>query len=299
MYSGKFSAGVIILYLAVCVLPWTSVATLIYIVDFFKEGLFGFIKYLISLLPIWMLLAGYIWGKSRGRHNRYCITTEGIYLKIGDGKTEQRIFAPYRRLEDVTCSTEGLPKKYGIVNCRQRKPTSDPNDSLSQYDYFIRLQCIRNYQIVASFIREQIEMTEKNGTAFEQAGVYPVRTDIPPEPSEQDKTPESPQQSFYAAPEQPEYAAIRNDFLDQTMIGAAEYLEQLPQESVSDLQTELFGTNAKRSGTFPDPTVNPLPEWKAPGDSFFGQTEPEDSGAVPDSSAREQGAQGTFYQQGN
>lgn len=34
----------------------------------------------------------------------------------------------------------------------------------------------------------------------------------------------------------------------------------LPEESVADLQAELFGADSELQGAFPDPTVNPLPE---------------------------------------
>lgn len=36
-------------------------------------------------------------------------------------------------------------------------------------------------------------------------------------------------------------------------------LASLPDETVSDIQAELFGMNAEQQGAFPDPTVNPLP----------------------------------------
>lgn len=36
-------------------------------------------------------------------------------------------------------------------------------------------------------------------------------------------------------------------------------LGDLPEETVADLQAELFGVNAELQGAFPDPTVNPLP----------------------------------------
>lgn len=93
-------------------------------------------------------------------------------------------------------------------------------------------------------------------------------------------------------------------FLDPDAATDEELLAMLSDDSVSDLQAELFGASAKLSGAFPDPTVNPLPEWKAPEDPFFSQTKPEGTGKVPDPSdrdqaSREQTAQGTFYQQGS
>ena len=93
-------------------------------------------------------------------------------------------------------------------------------------------------------------------------------------------------------------------FLDPDAATDEELLAMLSDDSVSDLQAELFGASAKLSGAFPDPTVNPLPEWKAAEDPFFSQTKPEGTGTVPDPSdrdqaSREQEAQGTFYQQGS
>jgi hypothetical protein len=37
-------------------------------------------------------------------------------------------------------------------------------------------------------------------------------------------------------------------------------LGDLPEETVADLQAELFGADAALQGAFPDPTVNPLPK---------------------------------------
>lgn len=48
-------------------------------------------------------------------------------------------------------------------------------------------------------------------------------------------------------------------FLDPDAATDEELLAMLSDDSVSDLQTELFGADAKLSGAFPDPTVNPLP----------------------------------------
>lgn len=47
--------------------------------------------------------------------------------------------------------------------------------------------------------------------------------------------------------------------------------DALPKESVTDIQTELFGADPKLTGAFPDPTVNPLPELPEDSDNQFMQ----------------------------
>ena len=44
------------------------------------------------------------------------------------------------------------------------------------------------------------------------------------------------------------------------VIMVGDHVTALPEESVADLQAELFGADAAQQGAFPDPTVNPLPE---------------------------------------
>ena len=56
---------------------------------------------------------------------------------------------------------------------------------------------------------------------------------------------------------------------DSLFLGSAEekqeaIIENLPDESVSELQAELFGANAEQQGAFADPAVNPLPELPEP-----------------------------------
>ena len=64
----------------------------------------------------------------------------------------------------------------------------------------------------------------------------------------------------------------RGEFLNPDSVPEYVFPDELPQESFADLQTELFGADPELTGTFPDPTVNPLPELPDDsGDQFMQQ----------------------------
>ena len=54
-------------------------------------------------------------------------------------------------------------------------------------------------------------------------------------------------------------AGEQRSFLDPDYASDAEVIEALPEDSVADLQSELFGAHAAQQRAFPDPSVNPLP----------------------------------------
>ena len=60
-------------------------------------------------------------------------------------------------------------------------------------------------------------------------------------------------------------------FLNPDAAAEREMLDKMPDESVSELQAELFGANAEPQSAFADPTVNPLPELPEPQDNEQGQ----------------------------
>ena len=53
-------------------------------------------------------------------------------------------------------------------------------------------------------------------------------------------------------------------FLNPDAAAERAMLDKMPDESVSELQAELFGADAEQQGAFADPTVNPLPELSEP-----------------------------------
>ena len=58
----------------------------------------------------------------------------------------------------------------------------------------------------------------------------------------------------------------RGDFLDQTAAADDAFFRNTPDESFSELQQELFGSEEVRTQAFPDPSVNPLPLLHEPQD---------------------------------
>ena len=70
-----------------------------------------------------------------------------------------------------------------------------------------------------------------------------------------------PQQAFFGNMLNPaEPSGKPRSFLNPDAAAEAEWLEQMEDESVRDLQQELFGSESMQTHAFPDPTVNPLPE---------------------------------------
>lgn len=70
-----------------------------------------------------------------------------------------------------------------------------------------------------------------------------------------------PQQAFFGNMLNPaESSGKPRSFLNPDAAAEAEWLEQMEEESVRELQQELFGSESMQTHAFPDPTVNPLPE---------------------------------------
>ena len=70
-----------------------------------------------------------------------------------------------------------------------------------------------------------------------------------------------PQAAFFGGMQNPvQETGVAGTFLESQPEADAALLERLPDESVADLQKELFAGEALQTNAFPDPTVNPLPQ---------------------------------------
>ncbi len=186
---------------------------------------------------------------------RYYVTSKGIYAQNSNGTNTTTVFMSYAELNTIECErlNDLILYKLGTLTCRERN-----------LGRFIRITNIQMPELVEGIInnqKERYELELETGIpAALQDADYPIRMDIPADTIPETEPAVQPEQTFFAVPVQQEYAALRNDFLDQTVIGGAEQLENLPDASVASLQQELFGGEAMRTQIFPDPTVNPLPE---------------------------------------
>lgn len=74
-----------------------------------------------------------------------------------------------------------------------------------------------------------------------------------------------PQAAFFGGMQpEPAVPGSGERFFGSDPVSDAALLEKLPDESVADLQQELFGGEAMQTHAFPDPTVNPLPQLSEP-----------------------------------
>ena len=188
---------------------------------------------------------------------KYYVTNKGIYEHNPRNMNTPTVFMSYDDLESVCCEHlhDIFLNKLGILTC------------MDHIGRFIRIANIQMPEYVEGIINDQKERYElelETGIpAALQDADYPIRMDIPADTIPETEPAAQPEQTFFAAPAQQEYAALRNDFLDQTVIGGAEQLENLPDTSVAALQHELFGNEAPQTQAIPDPTVHPLPELPA------------------------------------
>lgn len=151
----------------------------------------------------------------------YCVTNKGVYLQTGTGKKTSVIFVPYAHIREISCDAETLD--YGNVTCTLRRENDFGSVSVS-------LKHVADYQGVKDIIVRQLALYRE---AEQKALRRSADAHVPAE----------------AVP----LLAVTDAF-------DAPLPDDLPEETVADLQAELFGADAAQQGAFPDPTVNPLPE---------------------------------------
>lgn len=199
------------------------------------------------LVPLFVLLGPsiacvlYSMGEvGRFASTTYCITDRGVYIQSGTGKKANTMFTPYAKIADAACKSDSLDGMLGTgtVNCILKRQKTDgvkkPLKSIS-------LQHIEDYEQVQRVISRQLTASSAAETETVQDTPVLTASDV-----------RDPSQAFFGT--------------QQPVSGSESFLQPagaevvLPEETVADLQTELFGTNAELQGAFPDPTVNPLPK---------------------------------------
>ena len=202
------------------------------------------------------------------KNTHYCISEKNIYIQTGIDGGEETICRPIEYFH--TIEIEELKYNLGTVICGYGKD--------SGYQSY-KLEFLPDYQTAYDLI-QQIRDHQPMSEATEQK--ESVRSEVPSFPEDlliqrfplappSDRTPDD---IFFGDTDQ-SYLQRKNrgEFLNPNSVPEYEFPDELPQESVADLQAELFGANSELTGAFPDPTVNPLPEFPEDSDDQFMQQE--------------------------
>lgn len=134
----------------------------------------------------------------------------------------------------------------------RKKDEKNPGDPLLE---------LHTLLAVAKAKKEQAEQEMQEKQKLE-AEIYSMPYPAPEKPKKQtDYLKEDPEKAFFGNMRKlmPRPGETRT-FLDPQAAAETEWLMHAEDETVSELQQELFGGEAMRTQVFPDPTVNPLPE---------------------------------------
>ena len=238
---------------------------------------------LVHMAPIWIFLYSIATAKQAALDTRYCITNKGIYIQSGGAGKEKTQFVGFDEIQPATAAQgkHDLKHRVGDVVCRYVTPiVTYPNGKRHVENYF-RIDNTQDYAKAVEIINTQKglgyqgaqrkALTERNipqelsqqlvqPQRREMGSVFTVRTDIPASPAASFSEVMDPEQAFFGDMKHGLSSAPQSKtFLSEDDAPDAGLLESLPDESVEDLQAELFGADAAQQGAFPDPTVNPLP----------------------------------------
>ena len=207
---------------------------------------------------------------------QYWITAEGVYVRQRSATDDNPVhFVPYREIVQVKC--------FDVTNgcgdlCYESGDKTSVHFGQTGANMERLLYAVPNVQLAAEIIRVQKsaycrkldEEAEETGQDVRQpertlpqgSVPAPEQTDThrsvnAPEQPDTHSSVTDPTQAFFGGVQMPDIK--QKCFLDSAA-ESGEWKEIPPEESVADLQAELFGADAVQQGAFPDPTVNPLPE---------------------------------------
>ena len=237
--------------------------------------------FLIHLMPVWLYLGGIIFARKKARNTRYVVTTRGIYIQTGSSGREQVKFYGYDEIKYAQTKQGMFDRQYNVgdVSCEFVTPIVKYSGRNRQVIHNFTLDNVADFQTVSQIINEQKRMQQPIGPqipTLSQSSPLTARA-IPPAlqmPQPAPAVPQSlpaqqipqqpevadPQQAFFGQPENQMFTTEqRGDFLDQAAAADDAFFRNTPDESFSELQQELFGSEEVRTQAFPDPSVNPLP----------------------------------------
>lgn len=255
--------------------------------------------FLFHLMPVWLYIGGIVTSKSRAKNTRYAVTTRGIYIQTGKPGREQVKFYRYDEIKYSQTKQGHFDRQYdvGDVACEYVTPIVKYTGRNRRVETHFTIENIAEYQTVSQIINEQKRMQQPVGpqipldnnplTARRIPQALQQLPQIPPQPVYQPQQvrpaeppkPQpviDPQQAFFgSAKEQPLPGEQRSVFLDPKSAEQKEFLDNLPDESVSALQHELFDGEDVRTQAFPDPSVNPLPVLPGEAPQPYGYAQPQ------------------------
>ena len=249
---------------------WLILTCLVLFTNDLPHGLIGIMLsgglffFALFLLPVWLYLGGILKAKLKAGMIYYRVTNRGVYIRDGEADSERFIFKSYDEITAVSDEQNKHELRYGVgtVKLELAQPHVKPNGIVV---HELVLEKIPDYKRIAVLIRSyQEQYLPINETAEETAAVpaaeqnpvqepvpeplYAIRTDIKPEQLAQGEAAADPQADFFGS------MAPGSTFLEPQVPEA-----DLPDESLTALQKELFAGESVRTQVFPDPTVNPLP----------------------------------------
>ena len=192
----------------------------------------------IQLLLIFFYLRG-IWRAITGKSEvEYYITDAGIYTRTK--KEKSFTLARFDCIDSVNYRMK--KRMIGSIDLKM-----DFTRSTKEY---VRLPFIDNCEEVYRFIFEQ-----------RKAQLNRLQQLSPQMPLSRGDVKESQRKFFSDSPDKKD-DMIPDGYFLKDIVSEAELMQILGKGNVQDLQTELFGADPELTGAFPDPTVNPLPEFQ-------------------------------------
>jgi hypothetical protein len=193
----------------------------------------GFTDFLLSLfsiffpflmIPFPIALYKFIQKAYFVRYKEYWITNRGIGIREGDRDPkhpEKILFYPFKSIGSI--HEKPIMDDKGTVQFFH-KTLMDPDPRSDAFALLAEFECISDCPNAVQLLYDLFATYQQENAACDEGTTQELT-------------------EFDAADGLPELPP-----------------DALPEESVADLQAELFGADAAQQGAFPDPTVNPLPE---------------------------------------
>jgi hypothetical protein len=197
-----------------------------------------------QFLPLLLYVWDIYFAVTKKRNTHYWVTDCGIYVRMGASEHAPIRYFTY---DTIRVIGSGVGKfQVGDVNF-EAGPTEAQRTGSGYYRSAVQmhLRSLPDSTAVAQMMKAQKQKYEARCKRERRQAQLNNRMQVT-----------DPQLAFFG-----NTAAVQpaQNFV-QEPVPEAELLGSLPEESVSDLQAELFGADAAQQGAFPDPTVNPLPE---------------------------------------
>ena len=245
---------------------WAMIFAFIFIAMIAAEGFspLFLLMLLFLIMPVPIYISRLRMSKYQARNTHYSVTTKGVYIRTGAGGFQNTQFIPFSQIREAQATRRRFDEKCdtGTVYCQYVTPVESYNGNEYQTEFGFQLMHLTEYREAVKIINAQIEearwsermdaaMLRQDSSEQSAPGTYAAEAKDATDP-----------RAAFLGPK----GRILKEYDEGDSMSAEQraYLKQLPDESVSALQAELFGTDAEQQGAFADPTVNPLPELPEP-----------------------------------